>query len=119
MEKVFICQDDRATLAMLTGTTQNQVTILQGTVFTLKTSPEVSKSRVFRLSTETLNECRAWFQAFENVDGVVMQVNCEICGRRTRGRGREVRREEKELLALNPCSQTAGHGQRFEGCCAP
>ena len=82
--------------AIITGRRQNQVTILQGTVFTLKTSPEVSKSRVFRLSTETLNECRAWFQAFENVDGVVMQVNCDICRGRTRGRGREGSRETEE-----------------------
>jgi hypothetical protein len=33
-----------------------QVTILQGTVFTIKTSPEVSKSRILRLSADTENE---------------------------------------------------------------
>jgi len=59
--------------------------VLQGTVFTLKTSPEVSKSRVFRLSTETLNEMRSWFQALENVEGVVRGVKPFKGGREGRG----------------------------------
>ena len=46
------------------------VSILQGTVFTIKTSPEVSKSRVFRMSADTLNDVRGWFLSFENVEGV-------------------------------------------------
>ena len=49
-----------------------QVTILQGTVFTLKNSPEVGKSRVFRLSADTLNDVRGWFSAFEGIDGVTV-----------------------------------------------
>lgn len=46
------------------------VSILQGTVFTIKTSPEVSKSRVFRMSADTLNDVRGWFLSFESVEGV-------------------------------------------------
>lgn len=40
---------------------KSEVKLLTGTVFSLKTSPEVSKSRTHRISADSLNELRAWY----------------------------------------------------------
>jgi len=47
-----------------------EVKLLTGTVFSLKSSPEVSKSRTHRISADSLNELRGWLLSFELVPDV-------------------------------------------------
>ena len=49
-----------------------EIKLIMGTVFSLKTSPEVSKSRTHKMSADSLNEIRAWLLAFETVPDVVV-----------------------------------------------
>jgi len=49
-----------------------EVKWVTGTVFSLKTAPEVSKSRTIKISADTLDEVRAWMSSFELVPGVVV-----------------------------------------------
>ena len=46
------------------------VRVVTGTVFSIKTNSEVSKSRVLKISADSVNEMRAWLACFETVPDV-------------------------------------------------